>query len=66
MQNFMGNQEDEVKSFTSDFSTNENIDKLEKLVFFFHSKTVVFQNSVYWVHLLGDLIYGFLASLDIP
>ena len=65
MQNFMGNQDNEVKSFNSDFSTNENIDKLKKLVYF-HSKTVVFQNSVYWVHLLGDLIYGFLASLDIP
>ena len=65
MQNFMGNEENEVKSFNSDFSTNENIDKLEKLVYFY-SKTVVFQNSVYWVHLLGDLIHGFLASLDIP
>ena len=46
---------------------DKNIQKLEKLEksFYFTVKIAVFQNSVYWVHLVGDLIFGFLASPDI-
>ena len=46
---------------------DKNIQKLEKLEksFYFTVKIAVFQNSAYWVHLFGDLIFGFLASPDI-
>ena len=46
---------------------DKNIQKLEKLEksFYFTVKIAVFQNSVYWVHLAGDLIFGFQASQDI-
>ena len=45
MQNFMGNSKVVVKSCKSDFSTNVNVDELEKLVYL-NTKTVVFQHSV--------------------
>ena len=64
MQNVMGNSKIVVKNCKSDFSINVNVDESEKLVYF-NTKTVVFQNSVYWVHLAGDLIFGFQASPDI-
>ena len=46
---------------------DKNIQKLEKLEksFYFTVKIAVFQNSVYWVYLAGDLIFGFQASPDI-
>ena len=65
MQNVMGNFKIVVKNCKSDLSTNINVNESEKLVYFI-TKTVVFQDSVYWVHLVWDIIFGFLASLDIP
>ena len=46
---------------------DQKIQKMENLekFFFFTVKIAVFQNSVYWVHLAGDLIFSFLASPDI-